>query len=74
MHAIEIARNQNTRTFELRAALSLAKLCQTTGRDQVASELLVPTLVGFNSGPEIPELEEAQQLLTDVSGRRTSGQ
>ena len=64
MRAIEIARSQQTRTFELRAALSLAKLYQTTGRDQVASELLVPALVGFNAGPEVPEVEEAQRLLT----------
>ena len=64
MRAIEIARGQQTRTFELRATLSLAKLYQTTGRDQAARELLVPVLVGFNAGPELPEVEEAQQLLT----------
>jgi predicted ATPase len=64
MRAIEIARNQQTRTFELRAALSLAKLYQTTGRDHVASELLVPALVGFNAGPEVPEVEEARRLVT----------
>ena len=64
MRAIKIARSQQTRTFELRAALSLAKLYKTTGRDQVASEVLVPTLAGFNAGPEVPEVEEAQRLLT----------
>jgi predicted ATPase len=75
MRAIGIARGQQTRTFELRAALSLAKLYQATGRDQAARELLVPALVGFNAGPELPEVEEAQQLLTmhapvaNVAGR-----
>jgi predicted ATPase len=64
MRAIEIARSQQTRTFELRAALSLAKLYKMTGRHQVASELLVPALAGFNAGPEVPEVEEAQRLLT----------
>jgi predicted ATPase len=64
MRAIEIARSQQTRTFELRAALSLAKLYKTTGRDQVAREALVPALEGFNAGPEVPEVEEAQRLLT----------
>ena len=64
MRAIEIARSQRTRTFELRAALSLAKLYQRTGRDQVAEGLLVPALVGFSVGPEVPEVEEAQRLLT----------
>jgi class 3 adenylate cyclase/predicted ATPase len=63
MRAIDIARSQQTRTFELRAALSLAKFYQTTGRDQAANELLVRALVGFDAGPEIPEVEEAQRLL-----------
>jgi class 3 adenylate cyclase/predicted ATPase len=67
MRAIEIARSQQTRTFELRAALSLAKLYQTAGRNQVASELLVPALVGFNAGPEVPEVEEAQRLSQCIS-------
>jgi predicted ATPase len=66
MRAIEIARVQQTRTFELRAALSLAKLYQSTGRDQVARELLVAALVGFNAGPEVPEVEEARRLLLIV--------
>jgi predicted ATPase len=64
IRAIEIARGQRTRTFELRAALSLAKLYKTTGRDQLAGELLAAALVGFNAGPEVPEVEEAQRLLT----------
>jgi hypothetical protein len=64
MRAITIARSQQTRTFELRAALSLAKLYQATGRDQVVSELLVPALDGFNAGAELPEVEEMHRLLT----------
>jgi len=67
MRAIEIARSQQTRTFELRAALSLAKLYKTTGLDQVASEVLIPALVGFNAGAEVPEVEEAPRLLTKHS-------
>jgi predicted ATPase len=76
MRAITIARSQQTRTFELRAALSLAKLYQATDRDQVASELLVPALDGFNAGAELPEVEEAQHLLTKMSrsqGRQADG-
>src|SRR5215467_9874539 len=78
MRAIEIARGQQTRTFELRAALSLAKLYKTTGRDQLAGELLAPAVAGFNAGPEVPEVEEAQRLLTThepdrrVPGRESS--
>jgi class 3 adenylate cyclase/tetratricopeptide (TPR) repeat protein len=64
LRALDIARSQQTRTFELRAALCLAKLYQTTGRHREASDLLVPSLVGFKAVPEFPEAEEAQRLLT----------
>jgi predicted ATPase len=64
LRAIDIARSQHVRTFELRAALSLAKVYQKIGRHQAASELLVPALVDFNADPEFPEVEEAQRLLT----------
>jgi class 3 adenylate cyclase/predicted ATPase len=75
MRAIAIARSQQTRTFELRAKLSLAKLYQTTGRDQAANELLVPALVGFDAGPEVPEVEEAQRLIRmhEPVAKRTGG-
>jgi len=73
MRAIEIARGQQTRTFELRAALSLAKLYKTTGRDQLAGELLAPALVGFNAGAEVPEVEEAHRLLTMPEPERRLG-
>jgi class 3 adenylate cyclase/predicted ATPase/ABC-type transport system involved in cytochrome c biogenesis ATPase subunit len=73
MRAIEIARGQQTRTFELRAALSLANLYKTTGRDQLAGELLAPALVGFDAGPEVPEVEEAHRLLTMPEPERRLG-
>ena len=63
MRAIEIARNQRTRTFELRAVLSLAKLYHRTDQRQVARELLIPALVGFKAGSQVPEVEEARRLL-----------
>jgi class 3 adenylate cyclase/predicted ATPase len=69
--AIEIARSQQTRTFELRAALSLAKLYHATGRIEVVRELLGPALVGFSVGPELPELAEAERLLAEVQDLQT---
>src|SRR5262249_46805174 len=63
LRAIEIARSQQARTFELRATLSLAKLYQTTDRNQAASELLVAALAGFGASPELPEVGEAQRLM-----------
>src|SRR5262245_2192074 len=64
MRALDISRTQQTRTFELRAAMSLAKLYQTTGRDQAIGEFLAPALVGVKAGLSVSELEEAQELLT----------
>jgi len=68
--AINIARAQHTRTFELRAALSLARLNHKTGQRQRSVDLLAPALVGFKAGPELPEIEEAQRLLAGASGEK----
>jgi predicted ATPase len=61
--AIAIAKQQGTRSFELRAALALAKLYQATGRPADAHAVLAPALEGFASTPEMPEIAEAQALL-----------
>ena len=61
--AIDVARRQQTRAFELRAALSLAKLYQSCGSAADARAVLAPALEGFSSTPEFPEIEEAQVLL-----------
>ena len=45
--AIAVAKQQATRSFELRAALALAKLYQSTGRPADAYAFLVPALEGF---------------------------
>jgi tetratricopeptide (TPR) repeat protein len=64
--AIEIACSQQTRTFELYAALSLAKLYQATGRGEAARELLAPAVAGFTEEPEFPEVEQANRLVADL--------
>jgi predicted ATPase len=61
--AIEIAKRQGSRTFGLRAALSLAKLYQSTGRPSDAQAVLAPTLEGFAPTAEMPEIDEAAALL-----------
>jgi len=61
--AIAIAKQQGTRSFELRAAVSLAKLYQSTGRPVEAHDALAPALEGFAPTPEMPEIAEAQTLL-----------
>ena len=59
--AIVVARRQTTRSF-VRAALSLAKLYQSTGRPVEAHDALAPVLENFAPTPEMPEIAEAQAL------------
>jgi predicted ATPase len=61
--AIAVAQRQGTRSFGLRAALALAKLCQSTGGLADAHAVLAPALEGFTPTPEMPEIAEAQALL-----------
>jgi predicted ATPase len=65
--AIEIARGQGTRSFELRAALAFARLYQKTGRAAEAHAVLAAALDGFSPTPEMPEIAEAQALLTALA-------
>jgi predicted ATPase len=61
--AIAIGQVQKARAFELQAALSLARLYQSTGRPAEAYAVLAPALEGFSTTPELPEIAEAQALL-----------
>jgi class 3 adenylate cyclase/tetratricopeptide (TPR) repeat protein len=61
--ALEIARSQQTKTFELRGALGLARLYSANGRGESISEVLAPVLVDFDTGQDLPEIEEAKKLL-----------
>jgi class 3 adenylate cyclase/predicted ATPase len=65
--AIAIAQSQKARSFELRAALSLAKLYRSTNRDADAHAVLAPAVEGFPPTQQFPELTDAQALLAAVS-------
>ena len=65
--AIAVAKQQATRSFELQAALRLAKLYQSTGRAVEAHDALAPALEGFAPTPEMPEIAEAQALAATLS-------
>jgi class 3 adenylate cyclase/predicted ATPase len=65
--AIAIAQQQKAKSFELQAALSLAKLYQSTGRPADAHAVLAPALEGFSPTPEFPEIDEAQALLATLA-------
>ena len=58
---------QKARSFELQAALALAKLCQSASRPADAHAVLAPALEGFSPTPEMPEIAEAQALLESLA-------
>jgi len=66
--AIAIARTQKARSFELQAALALAKLYRSTSRSAAAHAVLAPALEGFAATPEMPEIAKAQALLEQSEG------
>jgi predicted ATPase len=65
--AIAIAQSQTARSFELRAALSLAKLYRAADRDADAYAVLAPAVEGFPPTHQFPELTEAQSLLSALN-------
>ena len=65
--AIAIAKQQGARSYELLASLSLAKLYQSTGRPTKAYAVLAPALEGFSPTAEMPEIAEAQALLSRLA-------
>ena len=67
--AIAIAQQQRARSFELRAALDLARLYDSTSRSADAHALLASALEGFSPTLEFPEIEQAQALLAALIAR-----
>ena len=65
--AIAIAQLQKAQSFELRAALSLAKLYRAADRDADAHAVLAPAVEGFPPTRQFPELTEAQTLLAALN-------
>nr|WP_271610526.1 hypothetical protein [Bradyrhizobium sp. CCBAU 21359] len=61
--ALQIARRQQAKTFELRSALGLARLHKTRDRAGAVSEVLAPLLAEFDAERNLPEVVEAKELL-----------
>ena len=61
--AIEIARRQHAKAWELRAATSLARLWADRGERDKASDLLAPVYDWFTEGFDEPDLRDAKALL-----------
>jgi DNA-binding SARP family transcriptional activator/predicted ATPase len=65
--AVAIAQSQKARSFELRAALSLAKLYHAANRLADAQTVLASAIEGFPPTEQFPDLTEAQALLSALS-------
>ena len=65
--AIAVAQSQKARSFELRAALFLARLYRAANRDADAHAVLAPAVEGFPPTQQFPELTEAQTLLSGLN-------
>ena len=61
--ALAVARRQQAKSWELRAARSLARLWQQQGKQAEARELLAPIYGWFTEGFDTADLQEAKALL-----------
>ena len=64
--ALAVARSQSSRTLELRAAMSLARLWKSQQRDTEARALLEPVTASFTEGHRTTDLHEAEALLRTI--------
>jgi predicted ATPase len=65
--ALDVARRQGARMFELRAATALARLWRGQGRNVEARDLLTPVYGWFTEGFDTLDLKDAKALLAQLS-------
>jgi predicted ATPase len=65
--ALEVARRQGAKSWELRAATSLARLWKQQGRREEARSLLAPVFDWFTEGFDTRDLRQAQALLDELA-------
>ena len=66
-NALAVARAQSAKSWELRAATSLARLWRDQGRHTDARDLIAPVYAWFTEGFETPDFKEAKALLDSLS-------
>jgi predicted ATPase len=65
--ALAVARQQQAKSWELRVAMSLARLWRDQGKRQQARELLAPVYGWFTEGFDTRDLKEAKALLDELA-------
>jgi predicted ATPase len=65
--AIDVARRQGARLFELRATTSLAHLLKSQGKTEEAGKILAEIYNWFTEGFELPDLKDAKALLDELA-------
>jgi class 3 adenylate cyclase/predicted ATPase len=65
--ALAVARYQRAKSWELRAAMSMARLWRNQGKPQQARELLAPVYGWFTEGFDTLDLKEAKALLDELA-------
>jgi predicted ATPase len=65
--ALAVARQQQAKSWELRAAMSLARLWRDQGKPQQARELLAPIFGWFTEGFDTRDLKQAKALLEQLA-------
>jgi predicted ATPase len=66
--ALDVARRQQAKSLELRAAMSLARLWQSQGKHQAAYDLLASVYGWFTEGFDTADVQEAKALLSELRG------
>jgi predicted ATPase len=65
--ALAVARQQQTKSWELRAAMSMARLWRDQGKRDEARELLAPIYGWFTEGFDTRDLKETKALLEELA-------
>jgi predicted ATPase len=65
--ALAVARQQQAKSWELRAAMSMARLWRDQGKRDEARELLAPVYGWFTEGFDTRDLKEAKALLDELA-------
>jgi predicted ATPase len=66
-HALAVARQQQAKSWELRAAMSMARLWRDQGKRAEARDLLAPVYAWFTEGFDTLDLKEAKALLEELA-------